>query len=311
MMIRDAFGKALVEIGQENEDIVVLDADLATSTRASFFAQEFPDRFFQMGIAEQNMMGVAAGLALSGRIPFVTTFAVFATKRALDQLTISVAYPCLNVKIVGAYTGLLSGFTGATHQAIEDIAIMRAIPNMVVIDPADAEEMRQAVRSIAKYNGPVYLRVTRDEWPDIFDKNYHFQIGKGIVVKDGQDLTIIACGVMTSESILASDVLAEDGIKARVINLSTIKPIDKELICKAALETGAILTAENHNIYGGLGSAVAEVIGECCPVLLRRIGIPDVFGESGPNRELLKKYGMSHKHIVEAAKSLVYLKEKR
>lgn len=307
--IRDAFGKALLELGKENKDVVVLDADLASSTRAIYFAKEYPDRFFEMGVAEQNMMGVAAGLASVGKIPFVTTFAVFATKRACDQVTISVAYPNLNVKIIGAYTGLLSGYTGATHQAIEDISIMRAVPNMVVIDPADAEEISQAVKVIAKYNGPVYMRETRDEWPDLFDKSYRFEIGKGVEVCSGNDATIIACGVMTSEAVEASKMLSKEGLKIRVINMSTIKPIDKDMVIKCAKETGAIVTAENHNIYGGLGSAVSEVLAEEIPAPLLRVGIRDTFGESGSNRDLLKKYNMDSEYIAETVKKC--LKRKR
>lgn len=308
--IRDAFGQALFELGRENEDVVVLDADLASSTRATFFAEEFPNRFFQMGIAEQNMMGVAAGLALMGKIPFVTTFAVFATKRACDQVTISVAYPNLNVKIIGAYTGLLSGCTGATHQAIEDIAIMRAIPNMVVIDPADAEEMRQAVRVIAGHHGPVYLRETRDEWPDIFSSSYKFEIGKSTIVREGTDAVIIACGVMTSESLKAAEMLADESISVKVINMSTIKPIDKTAIVESAKETGAVITAENHNIFGGLGSAVAEVLGEETPTLMARVGIQDVFSESGSNFELLEKYSMSDRHIARTVKRVLEKKSR-
>jgi transketolase len=308
--IRDAFGQALLELGSENKDVVVLDADLASSTRASFFANEYPDRFFQMGIAEQNMMGVAAGLALMGKIPYVTTFAVFATKRVCDQVTISVAYPNLNVKIIGAYTGLLSGCTGATHQAIEDVAIMRAVPNMVVVDPADAEEMRQAVKAIARHHGPVYLRETRDEWPDIFSNDYKFEIGKSTIVREGSDAVIIACGVMTSESLQAAEILAKEGINVRVINMSTIKPIDKKAIVESAKKTGAVLTAENHNVYGGLGSAVAEILGEEAPTLMARVGIRDIFGESGSNTELLDKYDMNAKYIAEAVNKVLERKSK-
>lgn len=307
--IREAFGEALVELGAENENVVVLDADLASSTKAIYFAQKYPERFFQMGVAEQNMMGIAAGLASVGKIPFVTTFAVFASKRACDQVTISVAYPNLNVKIVGAYTGLFSGFTGATHQAIEDISIMRAIPNMVVLDPADAMEMRKAVKAMAKHQGPVYLRETRDEWPDIFGPDYEFLIGRAATLRQGKDLTIFACGVMTSQALQAAEILAREGIQARVVNMSTLKPIDKESIIAAAQETGAIVTAENHNILGGLGSAVAEVLVENRLAPMARIGIRDVFGETGSNQELLHKYGMSAEHIADAARKVLARKE--
>jgi transketolase len=307
--IRDAFGEALLELGKENIDIVVLDADLASSTRVTFFAEEFPDRFFEMGIAEQDMVGVAAGFASVGKIPFVSTFAVFATKRACDQVTISVAYPNLNVKIIGAYAGIVSGNNGATHQAIEDLSIMRAIPNMTVIEPADAEEMRQAVKAIVQHKGPVYMRVTRDEWPDIFDKSYKFSIGKATEVYSGDDVTIIACGVMTSQAIEASEILAKQGIKARVVNMSTIKPIDRDMITKCANETGAIVTAENHNIYGGLGSAVSEVLVEEFPVPLLKVGIKDTFGECGSDKDLLKKYKMDPEYIAETVKKV--LKKKK
>lgn len=307
--IRDAFGKALLELGKKNKDVVVLDADLASSTRVIYFAKEFPDRFFEMGVAEQNMMGVAAGFASIGKIPFVSTFAVFATKRACDQVTISVAYPNLNIKIIGAYTGIVSGNNGATHQAIEDISIMRAIPNMIIIEPADAEEMRQAVKVIAQHKGPVYIRETRDEWPDIFDKSYKFKIGKAKEVCSGNDATIIACGVMTSQAMEASKMLVKQGIEARVVNMSTIKPIDKDMIIKCAKETGAIVTAENHNIYGGLGSAVSEVLVEEFQAPLLRVGIRDVFGECGSNRDLLKKYNMDSEYIAETVKKVLEKKK--
>ncbi|NQT66568.1 MAG: transketolase family protein [Actinobacteria bacterium] len=307
--MREAFGKSLVELGRKNKDVVVLDADLASSTKTTYFAEEFPDRFFQCGIAEQNMMGVAAGLASCGKIPFVTSFAVFVTKRPADQIAVSVAYPGLNVKIIGAYTGLFNGRTGATHMAVEDIAIMRAIPGIVVIDPADTVEIGKAVQVIAKYDGPVYMRETRDEWPDVFDCDYEFEIGKAITLKDGDDAAIISCGVMTSESLAAAEKLKEEGINVRVVNMSTIKPIDREAIIKNALETGAIVTCENHNIYGGLGSAVAEVLVEEAPVPAQRIGIRDVLNECGTNRELMEKFGMSATHIMEAVKKVIKKKK--
>jgi len=307
--VREAFGKTLLEVGRKNKDIVVLDADLASSTKITYFAEEFPERFFQCGIAEQNMIGVAAGLAASGKIPFAASFAVFVSRRPADQVAISVAYPGLNVKIIGAYTGLFNGRTGASHMAVEDISIMRAIPGIIVIDPADAVETAGAVRALAEYKGPVYMRETRDEWPDVFDDDYRFEIGKASGVRSGDDVSIIAAGVMTSEAITASEKLKEEGIGARVINMSTIKPIDKEAIIKAAAETGAIVTAENHNIYGGLGSAVAEVLVENHPVPMQRIGIKDVLNESGTNRELLDKFGMSYIHIMEAVKDVIARKD--
>ncbi|MCL4377703.1 MAG: transketolase family protein [Actinobacteria bacterium] len=306
---REAFGKSLLELGRNNKNIVVLDADLASSTKVAYFAQEFPDRFFQCGISEQNMIGVAAGLASCGKIPFVASFAVFVTKRPADQISISIAYPKLNVKIIGAYTGLFNGRTGATHMAGEDMAIMRAIPGIIVIDPSDVIEMDQAMETIANYYGPVYMRETRDEWPDIFDSSYKFEIGKAAIVKDGNDAAIISCGVMTSESLIAAEKLKVDGINVRVVNMSTIKPIDREAVIKSAMETGAIVTCENHNIYGGLGSAVAEVLVEeaCAPML--RIGIKDVFNECGTNKELLEKYQMSSTHIAEAVKKVIKKKK--
>ncbi|MBM3712924.1 MAG: transketolase family protein [Actinobacteria bacterium] len=307
--IREAFGKALAELGEKNKEIVVLDADLASSTKTTYFATKFPDRFFQAGIAEQNMAGVAAGLASCGKIPFVTSFAVFVTKRAADQVSISIAYPGLNVKIIGAYTGLFNGSTGASHMAVEDISIMRAIPGIIVIDPADAEEMTQAVYAISEFNGPVYMRETRDEWPDIFNSVYKFKIGKAAIVRDGTDAAIISCGVMTSESIKAADILENEKINVRVVNISTIKPIDKEMIISCAQKTGAVVTAENHNIYGGLGSAVAEVIVENCPVPMERVGIRDTLGEAGTNSELLEKYKMSASYIAAAVKKTIIRKK--
>lgn len=303
--IREAFGKSLVELGRKNKNVVVLDADLASSTKTIYFAKEFQDRFFQCGIAEQNMIGVAAGLASCGKIPFVSSFAVFVSKRPADQISISVAYPKLNVKIIGAYTGLFNGRTGATHMAGEDIAIMRSIPNIVIIDPADATEMSQAIEAISNYFGPVYMRETRDEWPDVFDDSYKFKIGKATMVRDGKDATIISCGVMTSESLLAAEKLKAEGIDVRVVNMSTIKPIDKEAIIKSAGETGAILTCENHNIHGGLGSAVAEVLVEEACVPMFRIGIRDVFNECGTNKELIDKYQMSSSYIARAVKQVM------
>lgn len=307
--IREAFGKALAQLGEKNKDIVVLDADLASSTRVTYFAEKFPERFFQCGIAEQNMIGVAAGLAASGKIPFVASFAVFVTKRAADQVSVSVAYPGFNVKIIGAYTGLFNGKTGASHMAVEDISIMRAIPDMVVVDPADAAEMEAAVMAIAEYNGPVYMRETRDQWPDVFEENCGFKIGKAAWIKDGDDAAIISSGVMTSVAMEASEELAKEGIGASVINMSTIKPIDSDAIIQAAGKTGAVVTAENHNIYGGLGSTVAEILGENCPVPMERVGIKDVLNECGSNEELLDKYEMSSTHIAKAVKNVISRKK--
>ncbi len=303
--IREVFGRTLVKVGRENPNVVVLDADLATSSKVTYFAKEFPQRFFQMGVCEQNMIGVAAGFARMGKIPFTSTFGVFASRRVCDQVSMLIAYPHLNVKIVGAYSGIVSGNNGATHQANEDVAIMRVMPGMVVIDPADEIEMGQAVKAIVEYNGPVYLRLTRDEWPLVSPPDYQFRIGKACIVREGEDITLIGSGMMVSQCMEAAKILAQGGIESKVINMSTIKPIDVETIIKAAKETKAIVTAENHNIIGGLGSAVAEVIGENYPVVMKRVGIQDIFGECGENDELLGKYEMSPKHIAKAAQGVI------
>jgi transketolase len=308
--LREVFGKALLELGKKNNKVIVLDGDLSNATKTAYFAKEFPDRFIQCGIAEQNMVGVAAGLASCGKIPFVTSFAVFVSKRAADQISVSVSYTKFNVKIIGYSTGLFNYSNGGSHMAVEDIAIMRAIPGITVIDPADAEEVRQAVEEIADFPGPVYLRESRDEWPEIFNKSYKFRIGKAAIVRDGKDLTVISCGVMTSEAIKASEILAGEGFSIRVVNMSTIKPLDEDMVIDCARDTGAIVVAENHNIYGGLGSAVAEVISENFPVPLQRVGIRDKLGEAGQNNELLEKYEMSAQYISEAIKKTINRKSK-
>ena len=303
---RTAFGEALVEIAKERNDIVVLDADVATSTKTSIFKEAFPDRFFEMGIAEQNMMGVAAGMATTQKIiPFAVTFAVFATKRACDQVSISIAYPKLNVKVVGSYGGIPTGKAGATHQAFEDIAIMRAIPNMTIIDPADAVEMKLAVKACVDYNGPVYLRCIRCETPVIFDENYKFEWNKGVTLRDGEDVAIVSTGTMTPEALVAANILTGEGIDVRLIHLHTIKPIDSEILIKAAQETNCILTVENHSIVGGLGGAVSEILSENYPTLIKRIGINDTFGESGCLKDLFFKYGLTSENIVKETKELV------
>jgi transketolase len=303
---RTAFGEALVELAKERNDIVVLDADVASSTKTSIFKEAFPDRFFEMGIAEQNMMGVAAGMASTKKIiPFAVTFAVFATKRACDQVSISIAYPKLNVKIVGSYGGIPTGKAGATHQAFEDIAIMRAIPNMTVIVPADAVEMKQAVRACVEYNGPVYLRCIRCETPVIFDENYKFEWNKGVTLRDGKDITIVSTGIMTPKALVATNILTEQGIDVQLIHLHTIKPIDKEILLRASKQTRHIVTVENHSIIGGLGGAVAEVLSEGAPALIKRIGIKDIFGESGSDEDLFNKYGLTSENIVKEAKELI------
>lgn len=303
---RDAYGDALIELGQENERVVVLDADLSKSTKTHGFSKAFPERFFNVGIAEQNLIGLAAGLATSNKIPFASTFAMFATGRAFEIIRNSVCYPKLNVKICATHAGITVGEDGASHQSLEDITCMRAIPNMTVIVPADGVETKKAIHAIADYNGPVYVRLGRSAVPTLNDEaSYQFEIGKGVVLKDGKDLTIIATGIMVSKGLEAAGILADRGIDARVINIHTIKPIDSELITKAAKETGAIITVEEHSIVGGLGSAVSEVIAENHPVKMKRIGIKDTFGESGKPEELLVKYGLTPEAIVEAAESLV------
>ena len=309
---RTAFGEELVEMAKERNDIVVLDADVASSTKASIFKEAFPDRFFEMGIAEQNMMGVAAGMATTQKIiPFAVTFAVFATKRACDQVSISIAYPKLNVKIVGSYGGIPTGKAGATHQAFEDIAIMRAIPNMTIIVPADAVEMKQAVRACVEYNGPVYLRCVRCETPVIFDENYKFEWNKGITLREGKDVTIVSTGIMTPKALVATNILVDQGIDVRLIHLHTIKPIDKDILLKASIETGHIVTVENHSVIGGLGGAVAEILSESEPALIKRIGIEDTFGESGSLEDLFFKYGLTSENIVKEVKNLIEKKRRK
>ncbi len=309
--LRDVFGKTLVELGRRNERIVVLDGDLGTSTKVTLFRDTFPERFVQVGIAEQNLVGIAAGLASLGKIAVVSSFAVFLSKRALDQVSISVAHAGANVKLIGAYTGILTGHTGATHQAVQDTAIMRATPGMVVVDPADEAECRSCLAAMLAYEGPVYFRLTRDAWPDVSPPGYEFRLGTACQLRDGGDLTIIAGGPLVSQSLEAATALARDGIEARVINMSSIKPLDEAAVVRAARETGAIVTAENHTIYGGLGSAVAEVASEHCPVPVRRIGVRDVLAESGHNMELLRKYHMDAPAIAEAARRAVEMKRER
>ena len=296
---RDAYGEALKELGEINDKIVVLDADLSGSTKTSVFQKAFPNRFFNVGIAEQNLIGTAAGLATAGKIPFASSFAVFATGRAFEIIRNSVCYPKLNVKIAATHAGLTVGEDGASHQALEDISVMRSLPNMVVLCPADAVETKQCIFKAAEYYGPVYIRLGRAKVPVIFDENYKFEIGKGVQLREGKDVTIIATGVMVDRALKA-----EEGISARVINMSTIKPIDKDIIIKAAKETRGIITAEEHSIIGGLGSAVAEVVAEYCPTKVIRIGTMDTFGESGDGFELLDKYGLSVENIVNKARQL-------
>ena len=297
---RDAYGKVLVELGSENENIVVLDADLTKSTKTEGFAKKFPGRFFQMGIAEQDLMATAAGLAAVGKIPIASTFAVFATGRAYDQIRNSIAYPKLNVKIVATHAGITVGEDGGSHQSIEDISLMRTIPNMTVIVPADGVEAAQAVRAAVQWKGPVYIRMGRLAVPVIFDDTYKFQIGKANRLRDGKDVTIIACGIMVQAALEAAVKLGEQGISAKILNCASIKPLDEEEIISAAKETRAIVTAEEHSVIGGLGSAIAELVAKKYPVPVEMVGIQDEFGQSGTPDELLKEYGLTAGDIVTA-----------
>ena len=308
---RDAYGATLVELGEQNPDVVVLDADLSGSTKTALFARKFPERFFNMGIAEANMVGTAAGLAAAGRIPFVSTFAIFAAGRAWEQIRQSVAYPRANVKIVPTHGGVTVGEDGASHQSVEDIAIMRAIPNMTVIVPADAVETAAAVRAVAAFRGPVYLRLGRNKVPTLFDDSHRFEIGRGKVLADGADLTFVTTGLVTSPALIAAERLKKEGIGARVLHLATVKPLDGDLLLDAALETGAIVTGEEHSIVGGLGGAVAEFLAEHAPTPLVRVGVNDRFGTSGKAEELLKYFGLTHEGLEEAARQVLERKKAR
>ena len=305
---REAYGETLKELGAQIPEIVVLDADLSASTKTAVFAKAFPDRFFDTGIAEGNMMSVAAGLAASGKIPFASTFAVFGAGRAYEQIRNSICYPNLNVKVAVTHAGLTVGEDGATHQMLEDIALMRALPNMTVVVPADAAETAQVIRWAASYQGPVYIRMGRAKVEDVISPDAEFVPGKSTTLADGSDVTIMACGIMTQQALQAAKMLAEEGISARVINMSSIKPIDEAAIVKAAKETGAIVTCEEHTVMGGLGSAVAEVVVRQCPVPMAMVGTEDVFGQSGKASEVLKGYGLTPEHIAHEAKKLVEAK---
>ena len=290
---RESYGHALVELGKEHEEVVVLDADLAEATKTGIFKKEFPERHIDCGIAECNMMGIAAGLAATGKVPFASSFAMFAAGRAFEQIRNSIGYPHLNVKIGATHAGISVGEDGATHQCNEDIALMRTIPGMVVINPSDDVEARAAVKAAYEHQGPVYLRFGRLAVPVINDRpDYKFEIGKGVVLKEGTDLTIVATGLCVNESLMAAAKLEEEGIHAQVINIHTIKPIDADLIAKAAKKTGKIVTVEEHSVIGGLGSAVCDVLCEREPVKVLKIGMNDVYGESGPAVKLLEKYGL-------------------
>jgi len=309
--VRVAYGETLVELGGLDQNVVVLDADVSSSTQSKLFAQKYPERFINVGIAEANMMAVAAGLAACGKIPFVNTFAVFCTLRAGDPLRSVVAYPELNVKIAGGYSGVSDSYDGATHQSVEDIAIVRSIPNIKVIVVADATEARLATMAAAKLKGPVYLRLSRAEVPIIFDADYHFVFGKAHELVPGDDLTIIANGYMVYKALEAVRILNQKGIYPRLLNMHTVKPLDEEAVLKAARETGAILTVEEHSIYGGLGSAVAETLGQNYPVPMKIMGFNDRFGETGGYDEVLAKMGLSAEEIVRNAENLLAKKAKR
>ena len=306
---RDAYGAALKQLGTR-DDILVLDADLAKATKTITFKKEFPEKFIDCGIAEGNMMGVAAGLATTGYTVFASSFAMFAAGRAFEQVRNSIAYPNLNVKIGATHAGISVGEDGASHQCCEDIALMRSIPNMVIINPADDVEAMAAVHAAVDHEGPVYMRFGRLAVPRINSEDYKFELGKGVLLKDGKDVTIVATGLMVNEAIIAAEILAAEGIDARVINIHTIKPIDKDILVAAAKETGAIVTAEEHSIIGGLGSAVSEVLAEEYPVPVVKLGVNDTFGKSGPALELLKIFGLDAENIVVKAKKAIELKNK-
>ena len=295
---RQSYGEELVKLGEENENIVVLDADLSTATKTELFAKKFPDRFINVGIAEQNLMGIAAGLSTFGKIPYASTFAMFAAGRAYDQIRNSIAYPKLNVKICATHAGITVGEDGATHQMLEDLSLMRSIPNMTVLCTSDDVETRWAVREISKIQGPVYLRLCRMATPVIYDENQKFEIGKGIQIGEGTDVSIIATGVTVSEAIKAQEILKGNNVNVRVIDIHTVKPIDKELIVKCAKETKRIITVEDHNIIGGLGSAVCDVLSEKYPTKVERMGIIDSFGRSGKAEELMTYYRIDSNAIV-------------
>jgi len=302
---RDAYGKALAELGAEYENLVVLDADLAGATKTAVFQKEFPERHFDCGIAEANMICMAAGLSTTGLVPFASSFAMFAAGRAFEQVRNSIGYPHLNVKIGATHGGISVGEDGASHQCCEDFALMRSIPGMVVMSPADAVETRAMVRAAYEYAGPVYMRFGRAPVPVIHDEDFTFQIGKGEILRDGTDVAIIANGLMTYEAMVAAEELEKDGISAMVINMGTIKPLDEELVLEAARKCGKVITAEEHSIIGGLGEAVAAVLSEKLPTPVKRVGVNDEFGHSGPFAPLLKQFGLSAENLVKVAKSML------
>jgi transketolase len=303
--MRDAFGQMLVELGHQYPNMIMLDADLHTSSKATMFKKAYPERFVQVGIAEQNLFGISAGLALSGFMPFPSTFAVFATRRALDQIAISICFPNLNVKIPGSYVGLPTSRAGASHNCIEDIAVMRALPNMRVADPADGADLRAIMRAAAEVHGPVYFRIARMAMPPIFGADHKFEWGKGVTLREGRDVTLFGTGIMTTFCLNAADLLAAEGISAEVVHLGSIKPIDSDLIVDSVTHTGCAVTAENATINGGFGAAVMEVLGENCPVPVHRIGVRDRWADSGGIKELFTHHGMQPEDIAAAAKRAI------
>lgn len=307
---RNGFGDALVELAEKNLNVVALTGDLSESTRVQAFQQKFPERFFEVGVAEQNMMGIAAGLALSGKIPFVTSYATFSPGRNWDQLRVSVCYSKANVKIIGAHTGVSVGPDGATHQALEDIAITRVLPNLIVVVPCDYQEAKKATLAIGDYEGPAYLRITREKTPVFTRPESNFEIGKAEVLQEGADVAIIGCGPILYNALLAAKELAKEGVSAMVINNHTVKPIDEKVIISAARKCGAIVTVEEHQIAGGAGSAICEVLAKAYPVPVEMIGMPDTFGQSGQPEELMREYGMDVNAIVFAAKKVILRKDR-
>ena len=303
------YEKILLELGEQRRDLVVLDADLARATQTKLFMGSFPERYFDVGIAEQNMTCIAAGMALSGRPVIISTFSVFLTQRACDQVNVSIAYAKTNVKLVGIEAGLSSGRNGASHQSLEDLAIMRAMPNMTVMAPLDTVEIREAVKAAVNFDGPVYMRMRRGPVPVVFGEDYRFQWGRGVTLCQGRDVSIISTGIMTEEAIKAANILGQEGIQAEVLHLHTLKPLDTNAIVQVAVKTGAVVTAENHSIYGGLGSAVAEVLGENHPTPLKRIGIRDMFGETGGREYLFGKFKLTPQDMADAARDV--MKRKR
>lgn len=301
---RAAYGEALKTVIYKNPRVVVLEADLGNATKSSAFKEVAPERYFNMGISEQDMMGTAAGFAAAGKIPVASTFAVFAAGRAFEQVRNSICYPNLNVKICATHAGLTVGADGGSHQAVEDISLMRSLPNMTVINPADAKEAKEAVCAAVEYTGPVYIRLGRAEVEDIHGEDYVFRWGRGEILRDGDDVTIFATGIMTAKALQAAEQLAADGIQARVVNIHTVKPLDEKLVIESAQKTGKVVTAEEHSVIGGLGSAVAEVLARTCPTKQAFVGINDTFGESGSPDDLLEKYGLTAEAIVAAAKEL-------